>query len=169
MYKHNIMQSHFSTYLFLFSMLISANSVSGDKLSDADINKLSEAMKKEMKLNGAAMEVFWGLRDKFGERIRLTGSLIYCDYKTLASSTQPTMYEMMIEANDILDTVDLSFYDINEVDNKIRLTLSRRAITATTAYGFSASELGEFVEKIKPGFKSKYCQTTLGVCRTYHL
>ena len=98
-------------YLFL-PILMAALLVPNHFLKAAEGNsnqnkRLVEFFESEKKLNGAAIEVFWSLQKKFGERFRTMGVLIHCREDSKADEISPKIFELMIEAGKAVDTINL--------------------------------------------------------------
>ena len=155
----------FSIILFSLILTITAfyspNSYGANDKTKTIIKTPSSIMEKERKLHAASYDVFWKLREKFGYRLRTSGGLIYCGNKTAASKIFPSVTELMIEANKIIDGLDLSQYDINEKSNKKRRVLMRMSVASASIYAFSSDESAQFIEKLIPKFRKQYCKATL--------
>jgi len=150
-----------SMFILILSISFSPVSFGSNEISKKEINKLEELVKKETMLTGAAIEVFLVLRDKFGERLRAIGGLIYCGEKDLALELVIPISEIMIEADKVLDTLDLSAYGILELPQKTRSSLIRRATTATKAYSLSTHETVQLAVKLRPDFRKSFCKQSL--------
>jgi len=128
---------------------------------DITADQVEQMYAKEKRLDGAAVELFLALREKYGQRLRATGGLIFCGKPDIAEEIQPTTLELMLEANDILDEMDLSAYGIAELQGKERMNLIRRAVTGTSVYIFSADEHAQSVVKLLPDHKDTYCKVMI--------
>ena len=126
--------------------------------ADVTERKTAEMYKKEKRLDGAAVELFLALREKYGKELLTTGGLIFCRRPDLAEKTQPNIMHLMLDANDILDKLDLSLYGIKKLQDKERMALIRRAVTGTSVYIFSADEFGQTLENMLPEHKEIYCR-----------
>ena len=148
----------FKIFLACLFLIISVNTNANEELSTENIERFNA---DETKLDGAAIELFLKLRDKYGQRLRTIGSLIFCGQPEQASKIQPTKFELLIETDNILDDLDLSQYGIVDLTDKQRLSLYRRVVTASSVYIFSADENSQLITKILPNHKESYCKTTL--------
>lgn len=134
-----------------------------DTSTEIDYDALAKMINKETKLNLAAVDVFWGLREKFGKELLLTGGLLYCGKKELAFGVHPKIYDLFIEAIKITDGLDYTQYGLEEMTDGIRRELSRRAVTAATVYIYSAEEPATIYENMTPEFRNAYCTSVMKV------
>ena len=130
-------------YLLLTMPLI------GNADDHVTLDEVTNMYEKEKQLDGAAVELFMALREKYGPRLRTAGGLIFCREPEAAAIIQPSIKDMMLDANDFVEKIDLKKYGMGELERKQRMELIRRAITGTTVYMLSGDENGQFFFRVR--------------------
>ncbi len=141
--------------MFLLPLLLCMSSVM--RADDAISDELMAVYRKEKRLDGAAFELFLALREKYGMRLRVAGQLVYCHEDRTAAIVQPVITDLILDADEMLDELNLKLYEIENLGRKERMELIRRAVTGTTVYMFSANDHGELIEKLLIDQKEKFC------------
>lgn len=142
--------------LLIFSLLLSTLVVAEEVWSTEKITKIYE---REHRSNTEAMEIFWALRDKYGERLRTVGALVTCGESNLADKIQPNIVEMFLFGSEFLSKSNPSKYDPKNKAAASGAALIRRALTATTAYSYASDEANQYFIKMHPEGKVGHCKS----------
>jgi len=156
-FKYNSIPIFLCIFIFICLPSISFSS----EFDNIDFEKLNKSTKWEIRYNIAAVKIFHELRKNLGERLRVSGGLVYCGYPKKAQQIRPTTFELMAEAFGIMETLDLNDNGHIKLTDKRRLSLARRVITASTIYTLSGGDPVELVNGVIPNFKKRYCKTQL--------
>lgn len=144
----------------LFGLIISFFVVSNlayAQSEDENWKKLQEFEKVERLSNGAAIELYWKLKEQYGYKLRKTGLFLFCGYPKKATEMRPKEYELALEAGELIDKLDISRYGYSTYSERMRLEFIRRAITAVTVHIEESVVMYETMAKLDATLKNKMC------------
>lgn len=143
--------------IYVLSLFFYVQAASSAESDAGQMGRMQKFIELETKYNGVAIEVFWSLQKKFGERLRTEGILVHCEEKEKANEIRPKIHELIVDGGKAIDVHDLAPFGIKKLTEKMRANLIMRAVTAASVYGFAAVEVSQFVEKLNPDYQKNTC------------